>query len=230
MRAANSFCAAGVKFGCGDGGRVDGPSGPIASRLRMNSSNDVAPALPRAAASAPRRRVHRDASRPSAGRLVAVRVEPVVDQVQERERVALAEELSLWPRRQPHDVALRAQLGGGLTREAEVVEPVARHHLLPVAPHAVVGAERSLARDVGARPVHTEVRRVLRGREDERAVADADAPLPRGQRTGCRASWDGCSWRTCRPGRRTVRGSPCATPWRGSRATRRFPRCAPGST
>src|SRR3954453_18940037 len=42
-RAAKSCCAAGVKFGSGDGGRVVGPSGPTLSRLRMNASNDVAP-------------------------------------------------------------------------------------------------------------------------------------------------------------------------------------------
>src|SRR5204863_9766061 len=43
MRAANPFCAAGVKFGCGDGGRVAGPFAPARSRLFMNSSNEVVP-------------------------------------------------------------------------------------------------------------------------------------------------------------------------------------------
>src|SRR5205085_2634868 len=105
--------------------------------------------------------VHDDATSPSASGLVAIRAQPVRDEIEEGEGVALAEELSLRTRRKPDDVALRAQIGGRLPRDAEVVVLVAGHHLLPVAPDTIVLTEWAATRHVGARPVHVEVRRVL---------------------------------------------------------------------
>src|SRR5213592_2107288 len=65
----------------------------------------------------------------------------IVDEVQVGERVALAEELSLRAGRCPDDVAFGLELVRGVARQPEVVEAVALHHLLAVAPHPIQRAE-----------------------------------------------------------------------------------------
>src|SRR5262249_19129672 len=80
------------------------------------------------------------------------------------------DELALGARRCPDDVAHRAELSDRITRQAEIVEDVALHHLLPVAPYSIVGAEWTAAGDVVSRPVHTIVNRVLGARSDTGAV------------------------------------------------------------
>ena len=79
-------------------------------------------------------------SSPPAGCLGAVCIEPVPDEVQICERIALAKELALRPRWQPDYLAHPAQLDGSVPRETEVVEPIAVHHLLAIAPHPIVRA------------------------------------------------------------------------------------------
>src|SRR5690606_39370775 len=99
----------------------------------------------------------------STRRLVAIGFEPIVEQVQVRERVPLALKLACWTWRQPDDVPLLTQLLRGVPRDTEVVENVSIHHLLSVAPQAVLVAEGADAGDVRARPLHAEVRGILRG-------------------------------------------------------------------
>ena len=97
MRAANSFCAAGAKFGLGDGGRVAAGSLPAAeARSEAFQESLVREGGSPARCAAPGSgRIHDDAPRPTAGRLVPVSAQSVADQVEEGEGVALAEELAL---------------------------------------------------------------------------------------------------------------------------------------
>src|SRR5689334_17912428 len=76
-------------------------------------------------------------STPTAETVAAIAAQPIVDEVQERPRIPFAEERALLPHRRPDDVAFLLQLLGRLAGDAEVVEDVALHHLLAVAPYAV---------------------------------------------------------------------------------------------
>src|SRR6266516_6652199 len=99
----------------------------------------------------------------------------IVDEVQVSERIALAEELSLRAGRCPDDVACCLELVGGVARQPEVVEAVALHHLLAVAPHPIQRAECPAARDVLPRPIAGGVHRILDAHRDLRLVAEGDA-------------------------------------------------------
>src|SRR5262245_57744984 len=79
-------------------------------------------------------------------------LESVVEQAQEGPGVALRKEFALWMRRRPDVETLLSELVGRLAGLAEVVELVARHHDLAVAPHALQLAEISLAGDVLLHP------------------------------------------------------------------------------
>ena len=99
----------------------------------------------------------------------------IVDEVQVGERVALAEELSLRAGRCPNDVAFCLELVRGVARQPEVVEAVALHHLLAVAPHPIQRAECTAVRVVLPRPIGGVVHGILGAHRDLRLVPQGDA-------------------------------------------------------
>src|SRR5262245_6239070 len=81
---------------------------------------------------------------PASETVAPIASQPVVDQVQERRRITLAEERAGFVNRTPDDIALRSQLLRALTRRhAEVVEDVSAHHLFAVAPNSIERTERT---------------------------------------------------------------------------------------